>query len=163
MSDRHLSFQRTVIDVTSAHRPDEAWRFTDAAGHEHRWYLDGQPMTDYDHLKKTELPTLEIVRDPDEYDSDGEPYAVYHWECRQCHAVISPGFRADSEERFITGLMRMNDFVFTVTDPDDHARYCDMLIAGTKSLHAIDGHIVEIYIISVKDTTVTARPVKLVS
>jgi hypothetical protein len=27
------------FEVTSLNRPDTAWRFVDAAGHEHRWYV----------------------------------------------------------------------------------------------------------------------------
>jgi hypothetical protein len=93
------------IDVTSLHRPDTSWTFTDKRGHVHRWYTDGQPADDYRPTVSYDTPTLIWIKDGEEWweDSD-EPHDVGHTECRQCGERIEPGYTADTCRQFIAGL-----------------------------------------------------------
>lgn len=81
------------IEVTSnLPRPDRNWRYTDAAGHEHR-YDDG-------------YPTLVRVGEgpywcPDCHDEHEDS----HWECPICHEEISPALTGPPPGReFIPGM-----------------------------------------------------------
>jgi hypothetical protein len=91
------------IDVTCLHRPDDAWAFTDAAGHEHRWHFDGKPGT-YRPQAKADVPTLKWVRTGTGYYEDGEPYAIGHHECRECGEHVTPQHTADSHRQYVPGL-----------------------------------------------------------
>jgi hypothetical protein len=68
------------VDCTPTMEPDPAWRFTDKAGHAHRW-------TDEEHL------TFEVRYGEPYIDADGEEYSESWWACKQCGEVIRPGFR----------------------------------------------------------------------
>jgi hypothetical protein len=100
-----------LIEVTSLHRPDLAWRFVDAEGHEHRWFLNGRPATDYRPDATYETPSLRRVFDHWDYDEDGERFARYRHDCRICRQTIEPGYRADDTTQYIAGLRtwRIND------------------------------------------------------
>lgn len=78
-----LDVRREVIDVTSkAERPDPAWRFVDAAGHEH--YYRDDPL----HV----WPTLTWVPVPAGWCEDcGEVHDDGEWQCPACGEVILPG------------------------------------------------------------------------
>jgi hypothetical protein len=91
------------VEVTSLRRPDPSWRFTDAAGHEHRWYADGQPADGYQPTKRYTVPS--IVRVEDEPASDDYP-AISHDECLLCRARVKPGYTADTHAQFIPGIRR---------------------------------------------------------
>lgn len=93
-----------LLDVTSLHRPDTSWRFTDAHGHEHRWHVDGQPAESYRPEAKHETPTLRWVFDEWEYWDDGERYQIGHHECRQCGEHIEPRYTADTSTQYIPGM-----------------------------------------------------------
>lgn len=93
-----------MVDVTSMSRPDTSWRFTDAAGHEHRWYADGQPADTYSPSKSYDLPTLIWVVDGTRYYDDGEPYEVGHYECTRCAEHVSPQRKSDDTTQYIAGL-----------------------------------------------------------
>ncbi len=75
---------RDMIDVTSMNRPDTTWKVVDAAGHEHRWYVDGKPADHYDPSASHELPTLVWVATGTGCYPDGGEYEVGHYECREC-------------------------------------------------------------------------------
>jgi len=96
-----------LVDVTSLHRPDTGWRVIDAQGHEHRWYVDGQPATSYSPSATHELPTLIWVKDGEEYwDGADEPHDVGHLECTQCGEHIEPRYTPDNCTQHIPGLRR---------------------------------------------------------
>lgn len=111
-SNGHDVFEvrQDTMDVTSRSRPDIAWRYTDAAGHLHRWHelkANGElvPAAAYDPSARYEVPTLVWVQDGLEYwDGDDEPHAVGHRECRQCAAHVQPGYRADDTTQLVPGL-----------------------------------------------------------
>lgn len=110
------------IDVTSAHRPDTAWRVTDAHGHEHRWHVDGKPAVSYAPSARYETPTLVWVKDGEEYwEDDDEPHAVGHLECRLCGEHIEPRYRADDCTQYIPGL-RWYRIDGRLVSPDEYAR-----------------------------------------
>jgi hypothetical protein len=92
-----------MIEVTSLSRPDEHWRFKDAAGHEHSWFAGGKPATFYQAIMAYDLPTLLRVEDTP---GDDEYPATGHYECRECHEHVQPGTAADSFQQFIPGLRR---------------------------------------------------------
>jgi hypothetical protein len=91
------------IEVTMLSRPDEHWRFVDAAGHEHRWYVDGAPVTTYSPTASHELPTLNHVED---YPATEDYPSVSHYECAQCGEHVRPGYTSDHHRQFVAGLKR---------------------------------------------------------
>lgn len=101
-----------MVDVTSMHRPDTSWRFTDPAGHIHQWYEVAKLDTDntlpalrYSPREKYTTPTLIWVKDGEEYwDGDDEPHDVGHHECKDCHVHIEPRYCADEYQQFMPGL-----------------------------------------------------------
>lgn len=93
-----------VLDVTRLSRVDPSWVKVDATGHEHRWYLNGQPATGYDPAAIYETPTLVEIHDGYGYFEDGERYSLNHLECRICGETVQPGFRSDDSKQYIAGL-----------------------------------------------------------
>lgn len=95
------------IEVTMNHRPDTDWRFVDASGHEHRWYVSGVPAASYDPMARHETPTLMQVGDGTYwYDDDGDAHENWHMECVQCGQRIDPSYTSDMTRQFIPGLRR---------------------------------------------------------
>ncbi len=117
-----------LVDVTSASRPDTAWHFVDGQGHEHRWYVNGQPAASYNPNATYKTPTLIWIKDGEAYFEDGEPYDIGHYECRQCgEHVDSPRCTADTYTRHIGGLrwFRINDQ--PVSKEEHERRLAEML------------------------------------
>lgn len=81
-----LEVEHDLIDVSTDYpTPDERWRYTDDAGHEHH----------YDHG----YPTLELVVDEEHWCDGNEGFMPHdphqhidaaHYECRECRQVIKP-------------------------------------------------------------------------
>lgn len=95
------------IEVTMLHRPDTGWKFIDAAGHEHRWYVGDEPADRYDPMTRYGTPTLTWVKDGEEYwEGDDEPHPVGHLECRICGEHVQPQYKADECRQYIPGLKR---------------------------------------------------------
>lgn len=100
-----FALERELVDVTSNHRPDPTWRFTDAAGHLHQWYLGDEPASGYTPMSRYHVPTVERVDDPPVWCGDCmEEHHTSHWECRQCREHITLGFTADTTTQYISGL-----------------------------------------------------------
>ena len=95
-----------LMDVTSLHRPDTDWRFVDARGHEHRWYVDGKPAATYRPSAALETPTLKRVFEKWGYYEDGDRYPIGHHECKECGEHIEPRYRADDTTQYIAGMRR---------------------------------------------------------
>lgn len=94
-----------LVEVTSLHRPDTAWRFVDVRGHEHRWYIGETPAESYTPGAVYTTPTLIWIKDGEEYwEDDDEPHDVGHLECRQCGEHVTPGYRADDTPQYMAGL-----------------------------------------------------------
>lgn len=94
-----------LIDATSLSRPDTAWCFIDAAGHEHRWHVGDLPATSYNPSGTYHVPSLVWVKDGEEwFEYDDEPHDVGHYECRLCGEHIEPRYRADDTRQQIAGL-----------------------------------------------------------
>jgi len=93
-----------LIDVTSMNRPDTAWHFVDAQGHEHQWYVNGKPAVSYNPSATHELPTLAWVVDGVGYYEDGEPYDIGHYQCLICGEHVTPRGTADTVKQQIPGL-----------------------------------------------------------
>jgi len=74
-------FDGEPIDVTCLHRPDPAWRYVDARGHEHRWYDGDRPALTYRPSGQYHVPTLTQIVDVEGTD---EYPAVVHYECTAC-------------------------------------------------------------------------------
>ena len=92
-----------MVDVTSLRRPDETWEHIDASGHVHRWeWPDGRRV--YQPAQRASLPTLKRVVDRIEFNEEGEPYEVWHYECVQCSATVEPRMTADTNTQYIAGL-----------------------------------------------------------
>lgn len=109
MTDNLTDFriERDLMEVTSLRRPDVRWRFVDAQGHEHRWYLEGAPATYYAATCHYDTPTLIWVKDGEEYwEDDDEPHDVGHLECKQCGEPVKPGYTADDHKQYVPGLLR---------------------------------------------------------
>lgn len=130
--------ERHMIEVTSLHRPDLEWRFTDAAGHEHAW-TDGRgrpPVGEYRGSITYKLPSLIQVADPSEFTEEGEEILCWHYACAQCGETIEPGYRADDTQQFIAGLMRPHAITFTI--PAKHRNEIDAYIAALFKGEPID-------------------------
>lgn len=90
----NLVIEVEQIEVTSNEpRPDEKWRLTDAAGHEHYW-RDG-------------YPTLTVVVDETYWCEDcADDHTDTHLECPLCGETITPGLVGPSGFReFAPGRM----------------------------------------------------------
>lgn len=92
-----------MIDATSLHRVDPAWKFFDKQEHVHQWFHDQKPAVDYHPTKHYTLPTLKRVIDVEA--SDEYP-AVWHFECKQCGEHISPGYTCDTNQVLVPGIRR---------------------------------------------------------
>lgn len=92
------------VDVTMLHRPDTNWRYVDKHGHEHRWYVEGQPVTIYRPQNQHQTPTLKWVFEEWGYYEDGERYQIGHHECVDCGEHIEPRYTADDTKQMIPGL-----------------------------------------------------------
>jgi len=90
-----------MIEVTSLNRPDTSWRAVDDHGHEHRWYVNGQPAQSYSPMNRYQLPTLTLVVD---YPATDDYPAITHYECKLCGEHIRPGRCADTSPQFIRGF-----------------------------------------------------------
>lgn len=111
-----------MLDVSSMHRPDTAWKHVDAQGHEHRWYVDAVPATSYNPMDHYETPTLVWVKDGEEYwEDDDEPHEVGHYECAQCGERITPAYTADTWAQYMPGL-RWHRINGTPVSPDEFTR-----------------------------------------
>jgi hypothetical protein len=85
-----------MIDVTSVlPYADPAWRFTDAAGHEH-------------YRAENDYPTLRFVLDSskrwwcaDCHEEHIEEHG--HYECAQCGETVVPGEKTDTYHRYQPG------------------------------------------------------------
>jgi hypothetical protein len=95
---RVLTTHCEQIEVTSlSPRPDPAWRFVDASGHEHAYLDRGYPTLKW----VVDEEGYVIVEDgyPDEYPPTG------HYECGECGEEIKPGMMGPSPFReFIPGM-----------------------------------------------------------
>lgn len=92
-----LRAETEQIDVTSAlPYPDERWRFTDAAGHEHRY--ERQAAGDY-------YPTLRWFVTERYWRADCEDeHTEGEWICPLCDEVITPGTAGpDMFRRYVPG------------------------------------------------------------
>jgi hypothetical protein len=113
-----------LLDVTSLHRPDTAWVFVDAHGHEHRWHVDGKPAASYRPDAKHETPTLLWIKDGEEYwEDDDEPHDVGHLECTQCGEHVTPRYTADATTQHIAGLRNYRINGEPVTQEEFERRY----------------------------------------
>jgi hypothetical protein len=95
------------FEVTSMHRPNTSWRFTDAHGHEHRWHVTGDehPATRYLPTETYDVPTLEWVKTGEEWIEDAEePFEVGSYFCKVCGEEVDKGFTADDTRQFIPGM-----------------------------------------------------------
>jgi hypothetical protein len=98
------------IDVTSIHRPNTGWTFTDTKGHTHRWHFEGdgeiKPATEYNPRLSYFVPTIHFVQDGVRYyEDDDEPTPYGHYECNECGARVEPGYCADACRTYIPGLI----------------------------------------------------------
>lgn len=101
-----FEMERDLIDVTSMHRPDVGWRFTDARGHLHQWFADGKPAVSYNPAETHDVPSLVWIKDGVGYYEDGEPYDIGHNECRKCGEHIAPAYTSDTCTQYVAGLAR---------------------------------------------------------
>ena len=103
VNGRTFEIVTELIDATSICRPDPSWRHIDAAGHEHRYRVNGAPASTYDPRARYEVPTAERVG-TGEYDEDGIEYT--RLACRLCGADVQPGTTADGHTVHVAGLRR---------------------------------------------------------
>jgi hypothetical protein len=124
------------IDVTSISRPDPSWLFIDAAGHEHRWWTDGAPATDYRPEKRYEVPSLRWVIDETGIDEDGYEYTLGHHECVQCAEHVLPRTMADTTTQYIPGLRRYRINGESVSREEFERRAKTALVLNGRSVDA---------------------------
>ena len=124
MSDDVFSLERSVIEVTSMHRPDPQWHFVDKQGHEHVWF-DGEGVATRNYNPRTRytLRTVTRVHDGWVYDEDGERREVWHWECSQCGEQVNPGYTADDCEQYIPGIAHYKINGVTVSQEEFERRW----------------------------------------
>jgi len=98
-----ISISREPIGVTSNHRPDIGWRFTDRAGHEHRWWDKKGPAESYRPTERYSVPSIDWIQTAtatDDYPEQG------YYVCRECPDRVRPGYCPDSISQFIPGPAR---------------------------------------------------------
>ncbi len=130
-ADGSWALERDVQPVYSLdhEEPDPRWRFTDQAGHEHRWVgakearlLDGveaESVTGWEDIERhilegdkgrLGLPTLEWVVTGQRGFDDGCGCVDYIDEgehrCQECGQVVEPGYRDAPNPQFVAGPMR---------------------------------------------------------
>lgn len=104
---RHtFRIESTPIEVTSISRPDEHWSYTDPAGHEHFWVVNGERMSTYQPAGRYTLPFIHYVVTAEGIDEDGYEFEDGEYRCNLCDAVVEPGTKADEDRQFINGLKR---------------------------------------------------------
>jgi hypothetical protein len=103
-SGRRFEVFQEPIEVTSTlPRPDEAWRYVDAAGHVHQWeWPDGKRL--YRPGLTARVPTVEWVKTGVGYFPDGDEYEIGEYRCLQCAEEITPRSRADANRVFMPGM-----------------------------------------------------------
>lgn len=89
------------FEVTSLSRPDTAWHLRDSHGHEHRWFTNGAPATEYRPDQVYVIQTLNYVED---YPATEDYPAVFHYECRECGEQVEPGVRPDDSPQYVPGI-----------------------------------------------------------
>jgi hypothetical protein len=105
-ADHTFRVESDLVDVTSMHRPDPSWLFTDANGHTHRWFLGDKPAVNYSPSDRYTLPSLSWVEDPPTFTEDGDEIPQGHYVCAACGETIRPGYTADDTQQFMPGLKR---------------------------------------------------------
>jgi hypothetical protein len=105
IGDKTFRMERAMIDVTMLNRPDTNWRFTDANGHEHRYYIHRPegvtPAEHYAPAARYALPTLDWIVDEEASDEYPE---IGHYECGLCRATVQPRTTADTTRQMMPGL-----------------------------------------------------------
>lgn len=100
----NLEMRRDLINVSSNHRPDENWKFTDSQGHIHHWVDENGITGKYRPERHYSVPTAKWIVDGIEYFPDGSPYEVGHYECLECGETIEPRYKTDTVDQYITGM-----------------------------------------------------------
>jgi hypothetical protein len=91
------------IEVTRLSRPDTAWRFIDAHGHEHRWHVGETPAGAYSPSEQYEVPSILWVHEKWGSYEDGSRYSIGHHECRACGDRVTPRHTSDTTRQYIPG------------------------------------------------------------
>src|SRR5688572_13871401 len=95
-----ISLTRDQLDVTSLHRPDLSWRFTDHSGHEHMWWDRDGPAEKYTPTQGYLVPTITWLQTSPATDDYPE---VGYYICTECGDKVHPGYCSDSISQFIPG------------------------------------------------------------
>jgi hypothetical protein len=98
-------YHRDMFEVTCLSRPDETWKFTDEQGHAHQWEWPSGDRR-YDPAQPATLPTCVRITDKPYYTEEGDEIGQFHWECKDCHAHVKPGYKADDHRVYIPGILR---------------------------------------------------------
>jgi hypothetical protein len=101
-----FEMERSMMEATSMHRPDTAWKQVDAHGHVHQWWTNGAPATSYSPTQHYITPTLVWIQTGIEYFEDGMEIPIGDLHCVHCNEIIKPGYCADSCTRYVPGLTR---------------------------------------------------------
>lgn len=118
-----------IVEVTSAHRPDTSWIFTDGHGHKHRWHTDGKPAEHYRVSSLYVVPTIRFELDEWGYFEDGERYPIGHHECVQCGEHVEPRYTADDTRQYVPGLrwFRINGHFVSRDEFEQQAKVAGLL------------------------------------
>lgn len=97
---------RDQIEVTSLHRPDISWKFTDGSGHIHQWYDEksGSLAESYRPTRSYHVPSVVWIKTGVGYYPDGSSYDVGYHACRQCGQEVDPRYTADTYAQYIPGI-----------------------------------------------------------
>lgn len=104
MSNDVFESGRDRIDVTSQHRPDLDWTYTDSHGHVHCWQ-DPDGTSAVSHHQGVNILTMVRVHDGWKYNKDNTRFATVHCECLRCGEHIEPGYTSDVITQYI-GVLR---------------------------------------------------------
>lgn len=98
LTEARIEHSQELIDVTPSDEPDPTWRYTDKAGHEHRYEPDGAPEDPYNHY-----PTLEEEVEDRWCPECGHYEQMARLVCYECGEEISPGTRTPIAREFTAG------------------------------------------------------------
>jgi hypothetical protein len=98
--------ERSMMEATSLHRPNERWTHTDRHGHIHQWWTNGAPATSYRPTDHFIVPTLHWVQTGVEYTEDGDEIPIGEHRCVRCEEKVEPGYKPDDCTQYVPGLTR---------------------------------------------------------
>lgn len=96
MPELRVERDTIAVDSVLAMKPDPKWRYTDKAGHEHR----------FDNQDSTPTTLVQVEEEPWWCYDCRDLHNEYHLECKLCHETIEPHYVPDPGPHYVMGPWR---------------------------------------------------------